>query len=79
MIYLTSSLPIRLVNCKIRREAGCGGQAIRGEGSLQTTFGDLDGQLLQFPPDVMLRPSKWLLGLHAVAAWLEAGRNYRRF
>jgi hypothetical protein len=31
-----------------------------------STFGDLDGRQLQFPEGVKMRPSKQLLGLHAV-------------
>jgi len=37
---------------------------------LQTKFGDLDGQKVQFPPDSTMRPSRRLLALHAYAAWL---------
>jgi hypothetical protein len=36
----------------------------------QTTFGDLDGQDVHFPPNSKMRPSKRLLALHAYATWL---------
>jgi hypothetical protein len=32
------------------------------------TFGELDGQPLKFPENVVMRPSKRLLGLHALSA-----------
>lgn len=72
---------IRLADkaCELRRDARCDGQPIREEVNLQKTFGDLDGQLLQFPPGATMRPSKRLLGLHAVAAWLDAGCNTHDF
>jgi hypothetical protein len=38
--------------------------------TLQTTFGDLNGQDVQFPPGSKMRPSRQLLALHAYAAWL---------
>jgi hypothetical protein len=41
------------------------------EASLQTTFGDLDGQNLHFPPNSDMRPSKRLLAIHAYAAWIK--------
>jgi hypothetical protein len=35
---------------------------------LNMTFGDLDGQPLKFPEDNIMRPSKRMLGLHAIFA-----------
>jgi hypothetical protein len=37
-----------------------------------TTFGDLDGKRVFFPPACSMRPSKRLLSLHAYASWLWA-------
>ena len=44
----------------------------RGRRELQTTFGDLDGKEVQFPSESTTRPAKHLLGIHAVAAWVDA-------
>lgn len=56
----------------IRRTANID-PTLRGEeGSLTTTFGDLDGQELHFPPNSTVRPSKRLLAVYAYAAWIEA-------
>jgi hypothetical protein len=41
------------------------------EADLQTTFGDLDGREVFFPPDCTMRPSKRLVMWHAIASWLE--------
>jgi hypothetical protein len=40
-------------------------------GELDFTFGDLEGKEVQFPAGSTMRPSKWLLALHAYAAWLK--------
>jgi len=42
---------------------------------LETTFGDLDREPVQFPAGSMMRPSEQLLGLHAIAAWVESQSN----
>ena len=44
--------------------------------TLQTTFGDLDGQELHFPEGSSIRPSKRLLALHSRASWIFAKKNY---
>jgi hypothetical protein len=43
---------------------------------LDLTFGDLDGQEVQFPAGSTMRPSKRLLALHAYGAWLKAWSLY---
>jgi hypothetical protein len=40
-------------------------------GELNFTFGDLKGKEVQFPAGSTIWPSKWLLALHAYAAWLK--------
>lgn len=56
---------------ELRHESGCGDEPI-GREVLQRTFGDLNRREVQFPIHSTMRPSKRLLGLHAVAAWVEA-------
>jgi hypothetical protein len=58
--------------CKLLREPGCDDLPTGKQKDLQTTFGDLDGQEVQFPVGSIIRPSKQLLGLHAIAAWVQA-------
>ena len=45
------------------------------EEGIQTTFGDLDGQAVFFPPSSQMRPSKRLLALHAYSSWVQASRS----
>ena len=54
--------------CRLRDERGGGNQRLKEEENLQMTFGDLDEQPLKFPEGTVMRPSKRMLGLHAVAA-----------
>jgi HNH endonuclease len=54
--------------CSLRDERGCGNKRLKEEENLRMTFGDLDEQPLKFPEGTVMRPSKRLLGLHAVAA-----------
>jgi hypothetical protein len=58
--------------CELREESACGNRPIGTESDLQTTFGDLDGQQVHFLIGIVMRPSKGLLGLHAVASWMAA-------
>jgi hypothetical protein len=46
-----------------------------GTTNVQTTFGDLDKQEVRFPEHSVTRLSHQLLGLHAIAAWVEAQSN----
>ena len=41
----------------------------REEANIQTTFGDLDGKPVVFPPGSTMRPSRRVLLLHAIASW----------
>lgn len=43
--------------------------------NIQMTFGDLDKQEVRFPEHATIRPSQQLLGIHAIAAWVEAQSN----
>jgi hypothetical protein len=54
--------------CHLRDERKGGKKPPKGEENLRMTFGDLDEQPLKFPEGTVMRPSKRLLGLHAVAA-----------
>lgn len=45
---------------------------IGNEAEIKTTFGDLNGQPLKFPEGVVSRPSKRMLGFHAVTARMFA-------
>jgi hypothetical protein len=54
--------------CELRDDTGRGNKRLPEEMDLRTTFGDLDEQPLKFPEGTVMRPSKRLLGLHAVAA-----------
>ncbi|KAF5387796.1 hypothetical protein D9615_000180 [Tricholomella constricta] len=54
--------------CDLRHEAGRGNKRLVDETDLDMTFGDLDGHPLQFPDGVVMRPSRRLLGLHAILA-----------
>jgi hypothetical protein len=61
--------------CELRDEAGRGNKRLPEEMDLLTTFGDLDGQPLNFPEGIVMRPSKRMLGLHAVfAQWTAQDR-----
>jgi hypothetical protein len=53
---------------QLRDRNGSGNHPFDEEKELHTTFGDLDGAPLQFPDWATMRPSKRLLGLHAIAA-----------
>jgi hypothetical protein len=61
---------IKLVDkaCELRSEGKRGNQPSKSERKLQMTFGELDGQPLKFPENFTTRPSKRLLGLHALSA-----------
>jgi HNH endonuclease len=54
--------------CNLRDKAKRGSRRLPEEEDLRMTFGDLNGQPLQFPSGVIMRPSKRLLGLHAVVS-----------
>ena len=54
--------------CHLRDQRGGGNQRLKEEENLRMTFGDLDGQPLKFPEGTVMRPSKRMLGLHAVRA-----------
>ena len=58
--------------CLLRDERGSGNKPPEEEENLLMTFGDLDEQPLKFPEGTVMRPSKRLLGLHAVAARMTA-------
>ena len=61
--------------CDLRDEAKSDNQPLEEEMNLQMTFGDLDGQPLKFPEGIVMRPSKPLLGVHAVLAqWAAQDR-----
>jgi hypothetical protein len=45
------------------------------EVDLPTTFGDLDGRKVFFPPNSTMRPSQRLLALHAYTSWLHTSRR----
>lgn len=47
------------------------GACSREEAALKTTFGDLDGAVLSFPPNCTMRPSKRMLLMHAYASWIH--------
>lgn len=40
------------------------------------TFGDLNGRLVEFPPNTVIRPSRRLLSLHAHASWIFSKTLY---
>jgi hypothetical protein len=52
-----------------------GEQPTGNEEDLQMSFGDLDGQEVLFPTGSANRPSTRLLGIHAVAAWIDTQSN----
>ena len=56
--------------CQLREERRHGNRPFGIENNIQSTFGDLDGQQVHFPKGTSMRPSKRLLGLHAVASWM---------
>lgn len=58
--------------CELQNAARHGSQRLEAEKTLYVTFGDLDGRQVHFPEGVEMRPSKQLLGVHAVAAQLTA-------
>jgi hypothetical protein len=61
--------------CQLRTEGNRGSRRLAEEMDLHMTYGDLDGQPLKFPEGVAMRPSKRLLGLHAVLAHTIAQDN----
>lgn len=65
---------IELANlaCQLREEDNAGNQRLPEENDLHITFGDLDGEPLQFPQDTEMRPSKRLLGIHALSSLLQS-------
>jgi hypothetical protein len=72
---------IKLVNkaCELRAGKGRGNQPLPEESGIQMTFGDLDRQPLKFPEEVQFRPSKRLLGLHAlVSRWTAQRYTHHR-
>ena len=62
---------------ELQNASPCGHQP--GSIGDETTFGDLDGREVQFPQQSTTRPSKRLLGIHAIAAWVAAKSETRHF
>jgi hypothetical protein len=61
---------------ELRSESNRGHQPLMAGMELQMTFGELDEQPLKFPDNVVMRPSKRLLGLHALLAqWTAQDRT----